>query len=146
MYARRVVAAIGLLIGLAGLLEIVAPFWTLSIAHSLYGITPIRIASTVGIAMGVALVIAALRSRVGMRLFVLLFGGIIIGAGLLAVAEPGLIRDMGYSLLLRHSWPFQRTVLWITGFLRMGIGGALIYAAAKPPQRSTEAARHLPGT
>lgn len=134
MAIRRLVGIIGLVIGLAGLTEIVFPVWALNIAAGLFHIVPMIIAGSVGAIIGIVLVIAAIRNQVGLKPFVLAFGAIVIVVSMIAIAEPGLIRDMGYALLLRRSWNFQLIVLWITGLIRMAIGGLLLYAAAKGPR------------
>lgn len=131
---RRWVVVFGVLIGLAGLMEILIPEWTISWALGLYRIVPIVIAGLVGVAIGVVLVVAGVKRQVGLRTFVIVLGAIFIALSLLAIVEPGLIRDLGFALLLRRSWGFQLMVLWVTGLLRIAIGCALVYAAAKAPR------------
>lgn len=139
MVIRRIVSVIGFIVVLAGLIEILFPVWTVNMAVSLYRIIPLRIAGSIGLAMGVVLVIAALKQQVRIRIFVLVLGGLFILFSIVAVAEPGLIRDLGYALVLRRSWGFQLAVLWITGLIRISIGSALLYAAAKPPSPAVQA-------
>lgn len=132
---RRSVVLIGLLVVLAGLTEIILPEWSIFLAHGLFRVVPIVIAGIVGLVIGLVLLAAASRRLVGLRLFVMVVGGVAIALGLVAIAEPGLVKDLGYALLLRRSWGFQLAVLWTTGILRILLGGALVYAAMKPPPR-----------
>lgn len=131
MVLRRIVTLIGILIGLAGLTEILFPVWTINMAIRLYSSVPLRIAGVIGLAMGVVLVIAAIKKQVGLRGFVLVLGGIFMLFSVVAVAEPGLVRDLGFALVIRRSWGFQLAILWITGLIRFAIGGTLLYAATK---------------
>ena len=134
MVIRRIVAVLAVLIILVGLMEIIFPDRSRALTESLMRLTPLRLTGVVGIAMGVVMVIAAVKRLVGLRLFVLIVGIYAMAASLVCFTSPALISDLVDALYLKREVGFQSTVLWASGLLRIGIGAALLYAVAKPPR------------
>lgn len=137
MAIRRIVGFLGVLICLVGLAEVMFPEWARIATDYIVAPTWLRLSGVFGMAMGIVLVIAALKRLVGLRLFVLILGVYSIAVSLVVFVGPALIQDLINALFLYRTPEFQLTMLWISGLMRIAIGAALLYAAAKPPHIET---------
>ena len=124
---------IGILTLLAGLMVIIFQARSLSAANAMMHPDVIRTAGVLGAAIGAILIAAALKRAVGLRLFVLMFGVYMLVVCAVVFAAPDLMIDLVNALLFKRSSGAQSTVLWLGGLLRIAIGGALLWAAARPP-------------
>lgn len=128
------------MVGLAG---IVFPARMLGLIQSLMQPAAIRLLGAGELVLGAVMIVAALRRLVGLRTFVIVLGAWVVTAGMFAFAGPEFLIDMVNAVLLLRPRGFQLTVLWASGLLRIVLGGALIWAAAMPPQAaSTPSVEH----
>jgi len=134
MILRRVVMVIGLVVVLVGLTEIIIPAQMLDFTDMLMRPVVIRLLSVVELALGVILIVAALKRLVRLRTFVMILGVYLAVLSAVLFAAPYFLIDMVNAILLYRPHGVQMTVLWASGLLRIALGGALLWATARPPR------------
>lgn len=139
MILRRVVMVIGLVVVLVGLTEIIIPAQMLDFTDMLMRPVVIRLLSVVELALGVILIVAALKRLVRLRTFVLILGIYLAVLSVVLFAAPYFLIDMVNAILLYRPHGVQMTVLWASGLLRIALGGALLWAVDRTPRPSEPA-------
>jgi len=136
MALRVIVAVLGLLIVLVGLMEIVAPDQILVFSQSLMRTNVVRWLGVVELVLGVVLIVAALRRAVGLTTFVLLMGSYLVVLSVVMFVAPGRLVDIVRASVVDASPGAQIAVLWMSGLLRILLGSALFWGAILAPRRA----------
>lgn len=139
MMIRCMVGIFAALILLAGASQIVFAYWWLDRIEAMTAPALLRLWGILAVAIGILLVVASIKKQVGLRLFVLILGLYVLVSGVVTFAGPSLMRDLVEALVLKRTLQFQVTMLWTAGLLRIGLGGALLYAAIRLPRAQTQA-------
>lgn len=131
MITRRVVLILGALIALMGVSQILAASWWLRIMPSIMDVKDLRIFGIVALAMGIILTYAAVKRLVGLRIFVLVLGILMLVGGTVLLVNPVMLRDNVYASILSRPYSSQLMFAWLGGAFRTLIGLALILAVTK---------------
>ena len=136
MVLRRIVLLIGVLVLILGLSQVVAAQWWLRVMPSILTLPSLRINGVVDLMMGIALLAAAARREVSLRIFVLILGVLMLVDGVAMLAWPAAMREAVNSLFLSLPHSFQLTMTMVHGVVWGIVGALLIYSASKIERRS----------
>ena len=132
MVLRGFVILVGVLIVIIGLSQVITPAWWLnSIMPALMGLPALRIIGIVAIVIGGLFTLAVLRGVVGLRLFVLILGLLMLVGGIVIVFDPILMKNGVYAFFLNRGTGAQLTATRVAGIFRTLIGIALVYAGRR---------------
>ena len=136
MVLRRIVLLIGVLVLILGLSQVVAAQWWLRVMPSILTLPSLRINGVVDLMMGIALLAAAARREVSLRIFLLILGVLSLLGGVAMLACPAAMREAVNSFFLSRPHSSQLTMTMVSGVVRAIVGALLIYSASKIERRS----------
>ncbi len=132
MVLRAIVAAIGILVMLVGLTELIFPDRLIEATDALMRPTALRILGIVELVLGLILIAAALNRAIGLTTFALILGTYVILIGIALIVAPGRLIGLSNALLLDASPATQSAVLGLSGVVRILIGAALFWSTMRP--------------
>ena len=136
MVLRRIVLPIGVLVLILGLSQVVAAQWWIRVMPSILTLPSLRIFGVVDLLMGTALLAAAVRREVSLRIFVLILGVLMLLDGVARLACPAAMREAVNSFFLGRPHSSQLIMIMVRGVVRAIVGALLIYSASKIERRS----------
>jgi hypothetical protein len=131
MVLRRIVLPIGVLVLILGLSQVVAAQWWLRVMPSILTLPSLRIFGVVALLMGIALLAAAVRREVSLRIFVLILGVLMLLGGVAMLACPAAMREVVNSFFLSRPHSSQLIMTMVFGVVRAIVGALLICSASK---------------
>lgn len=134
MVIRRIVFALGLLAVIVGLSQTAFPSWWIGVSPKLVASTALCVGWGLfaGI-VGVALIVAALRRLVGLGLFVLILGGLMLAGGVTFVVHPAFARDIVGAFVVNPAPSLRIAITFGAGVVRVILGALLLFAYYRPP-------------
>jgi uncharacterized protein YjeT (DUF2065 family) len=136
MVLRRIMLLIGVLVLIQGLSQVVAAQLWLRVMPSILTLPSLRIFGVVALLMGIALLAAAVKREVSLRIFVLILGVLMLVDGVAMLAWPAAMREAVNSLFLSLPHSSQLTMTMVRGVGKAIVGALLIYSASKIERRS----------
>lgn len=133
MIIRRIIIILTALVVALGVSQVVAAPWWVGVLPSLMGPALLVVFGVIGLLYGGLLLVAVAERLVGLRLFVAIIGVLSMAGGILALAGPGLVRDLANALITQRVHGFQMFVLWVGGAARVIIGVLVLWAITKRP-------------
>ena len=133
MIIRRIIIILTALVVALGVSQVVAAPWWVGVVPNMVGSAWLVVFGVIGLLYGGLLLVAVAERLVGLRLFVAIIGVLSMAGGILALAGPGLVRDLANALITQRAHGFQMFVLWMSGTARVIIGLLVLWAITKRP-------------
>lgn len=134
MVLRRIILIFGVLLILLGVSQLLFADWWIVVPGAVRGSAfALFLIGLLAVAIGGVFLVATVTRLVGLLIFMLIVGAIVLAEGVVVLVSPDIMRDLLDALVLNRAHAFQVVAIWISGLIRIALGVAIVYAVMHPP-------------